>query len=370
MEYRVSKVTGDRISEIGLGTAYQFDGGRAEGVRALRLAYEGGINYFDLGAGHANTFPIYGEAFADVRRDIMYQIHFGAVYPGDGSYARAYDYDEVMRTVERVLTDLRTDYIDYCFASCLDELAEWEEFKENGLLERMRQLRDEGVVRHTALSTHTPVLGQAVLDDIGEDVEMLMFSINPAYDYGQGGEYARGGVDERAELLRRCEAQGIGVTVMKPFSGGQLLGAATSPFGQALSVHQCIQYALDKPAVLSVLAGVQSEAEVAELLRFHSLSAEQRDWSVVGTFAPPEAAGACVYCNHCKPCPMGIEIGQVNKYYDLARAGDAMAVEHYRALSLNASDCIHCGSCDRRCPFGVAQSDRMAEIERYMSTCA
>ena len=159
----------------------------------------------------------------------------------------------------------------------------------------------------------------------------------------------------------------IGLGTAYQFGGGQLLNASLSPFGQALTMPQCIQYSLDKPAVLSVIAGVQSEAEVAELLRFHALSPEERDWSVVGTFAPPDAAGKCVYCNHCKPCPMGIEIGQVNKYYDLARVGDAMAIEHYRALSLNADDCIHCGSCDSRCPFGVAQSDRMEEIAEYMS---
>ena len=363
MEYRINRKTGDRISEIGLGTAYLFDDA-ADGVRALRRAYEGGINYFDLGAGNAAIFPVYGEALADVRENVFYQIHFGAVYPGDGSYARSYDYDEVMRTVERVMKDVRTDYIDYCFASCLDELSEWDEYKRNGLLERMRKLKNEGIVRHIALSTHTPAIGQAIMDDI--DIDMLMFSINPAYDYGEGVDYARGGVDERAELIRRCEAEGVGITVMKPFSSGQLLSAATSPFGEALTVHQCIQYALDKPAVLSVLAGVQSSAEVEELLRFHDLPENERDCSVVGTFAPPDATGRCVYCNHCKPCPVGIEIGQVNKYYDLARVGDDMAREHYHALTLNASDCIHCGTCDSRCPFHVAQSDRMAEIAAYM----
>ena len=73
-----------------------------------------------------------------------------------------------------------------------------------------------------------------------------------------------------------------------------------------------------------------------------------------------------MYCNHCKPCPMGIDVGLVNKYYDLARAGDAMAAEHYRTLEKNASDCVGCGHCDSRCPFSVKQSERMAQIREYM----
>lgn len=64
MEYRVNRKTGDRISEIGIGSSYMFGAGMAEAVRALRCAVEGGINYFDLAAGDGTTFPIYGEALA------------------------------------------------------------------------------------------------------------------------------------------------------------------------------------------------------------------------------------------------------------------------------------------------------------------
>lgn len=55
----------------------------------------------------------------------------------------------------------------------------------------------------------------------------------------------------------------------------------------------------------------------------------------------------------------------MNKYYDLARMGDEMATDHYHELERHASDCIHCGHCDRRCPFGVAQSERMKEIAGF-----
>ena len=65
---------------------------------------------------------------------------------------------------------------------------------------------------------------------------------------------------------------------------------------------------------------------------------------------------------------MGIDIGLVNKYYDLARAGDVLAVEHYKTLEANAGNCIGCGHCDARCPFSVKQSERMEEIREYMET--
>jgi len=104
---------------------------------------------------------------------------------------------------------------------------------------------------------------------------------------------------------------------------------------------------------------------VKQLLVYYDQPEEALDYSVIGSFAPVEASGKCVYCNHCRPCPAGLDIGLINKYYDLALTGDGMAAEHYRKLERNASDCISCGHCDRRCPFHVHQSERMKEIAAY-----
>ena len=80
MKYRINQKTGDKISEIGLGSAYMFEAGMDKAVKALRRAYEGGINFYDLAAGDGKSFPIYGEALNDVRNELLYQIHFGADY--------------------------------------------------------------------------------------------------------------------------------------------------------------------------------------------------------------------------------------------------------------------------------------------------
>ncbi len=64
-------------------------------------------------------------------------------------------------------------------------------------------------------------------------------------------------------------------------------------------------------------------------------------------------------------CTAGIDIGLVNKYYDLALAGDRIAANHYTKLSVNAEACLHCGHCESRCPFSVKQESRMEEIANY-----
>ena len=152
---------------------------------------------------------------------------------------------------------------------------------------------------------------------------------------------------------------------MKAFSGGQLLDEKTSPFGKALTEYQCLQYALDKPGVLTVLPGVRNRDDLKTLLGFFQASQEERDYSVIATMVPKEAKGSCVYCNHCHPCPAGLDIALINKYYDLAKNGDAMAAGHYEKLEKKASDCIQCGHCNNRCPFHVDQMSRMKEIDAY-----
>ena len=362
MKYRTNRKTGDRISEIGIGSSYMPHAQKEEVISALKKAYEGGINYFDLATDNGKVFPWYGEALGEVREKIFYQIHFGADYT-KGDYGWSLDLETIKRSVNMTLDQLQTDYIDYGFIHCQDELSDWETFRRNGIYDYILELKKKGVVRHIGLSSHTPSVINRILDEA--DVDMLMFSINSAYDYGQG-EYAHGEVEEREQIYKRCEKEGIGISVMKPFSGGQLLDAKTSPFGKALTIYQCLKYVLDRPGVLVALPGAQSVKEVEALLEYYDKSEEELDYSIISSFEPIRTSGRCVYCNHCKPCPMGIDIGLVNKYYDLALAGDEMAIEHYKTHEVNASDCIQCGHCDSRCPFSVHQSERMLQIKEYM----
>ncbi len=362
MEYRKLPHGEERISVIGLGTSSIGSAGDREIEATMSLALEKGVNYFDMASADAAPFPAFGRALAGQRDKVYFQIHFGANYQG-GKYGWTTDLDTIKRSVDWQLKALNTDYIDFGFLHCIDEEADLNHALKGGILDYILQLKREGTVRHIGLSSHTPQVAHLALDT--GLLDMLMFSINPAYDYHREGDYAIGSVDERQGLYRRCEKEGVGISVMKAFSGGQLLNAKTSPFGQALTEYQCIQYALDKPGVLTVLPGVRNRADLERVLGFVDAPQAERDYSILGTFAPQEAAGICVYCNHCQPCPMGLDVGLINKYYDLALAGDALAKDHYANLAKRAGDCVGCGHCDARCPFHVAQTARMQVIRDY-----
>lgn len=362
MEYRKLPRGKEDISIIGFGTSSIGQADEKEIDETIKTALENGINYFDLASSDAAPFYSLGRVADAFRDKIYYQIHFGADY-SSGKYGWCQDLQAIKNSVKWQLETLKTDYIDFGFIHCIDEEADLNKIISNGTLDYIKGLKEKGIIHHIGLSSHTPKLVNKILD-MGL-IDMLMFSINPAYDYCHDGEFAFGETDERIALYERCRTEGVGISVMKVFSGGQLLNEKTSPFGQALTENQCIQYALDKPGVLTVLPGIRNRKDLKRILKFLTAEQHERDYSFIKSFIPQQTKGTCVYCNHCQPCPAGLDIGLINKYYDLSLAGDILAGDHYLNLKKKASDCIACGHCDKRCPFHVKQLQRMKEIKSY-----
>ncbi len=365
IEYRKLPKGNELIGTLGLGMGGIQNTPPDEIEAVIREAVANGINFFDLCAGGASVYAPFGKAIKNVREKVYFQLHFGAVYNSDGEYGWSRDLETIRRTFEWEMKTLDTDYVDFGFLHCVDEDSDIEDIVKNGIFDYVRELKSKGIIRHIGFSSHTPSVANRLIDT--GLIDMMMFSINPAYDLERGDEYGIGTANERAGLFRRCEKEGIGISVMKPFHGGQLLSAETSPFRKALTKNQCLQYVLDRPAVLAAVPGVRTLDDLHELLEFAHSTAQDNDYSVIAEFTPEAAVGNCVYCNHCEPCPAGIDIGIVNKYYDLSVAGDKMAHDHYSKLTVRADNCISCGHCTSRCPFGVDQQERMKKIAQYFN---
>ncbi|MDO4356803.1 MAG: aldo/keto reductase [Clostridia bacterium] len=364
MEYRKLPRGDERFSVIGVGMATIEKNPPEEIEAILRLAMEHGVNYFDVCLANTRVFEPLGRAIRGRRDKVFLQMHFGATYDDKGEYAWSRDLDAIRRTFEWELKELGTDYTDMGYLHCTDTDEDFDKLVDNGVLDYLKELKRAGVVHHIGFSSHTPVLARRILAT--GLVDMFMFSINPAYDFAENQADLRLSQDRMA-FYRECEQAGVGISVMKVFHAGKLLDAKTSPFGMALTRNQCIQYALDRPAVLTVLPGIGNRENMKQVLSYVNSTPEERDYSAIGGCTVKGLEGTCMYCNHCQPCPAGIDVGLVNKYYDLTLAGDERARSHYDKLSLKAGDCLQCGHCDGQCPFHVAQSRRMREIRAYFS---
>lgn len=366
MEYRLLPHgnENEKFSVLGLGMGGIGKTSPDEIEKIIRKAIENGINFFDLCTAGATYAPV-GRAIKDRREKVFLQVHFGAVYDENGEYGWCRDFETIKSTFLWELEQLGTDYVDFGFLHCVDEDEDLDDLLKIGVLDYLKELKKQGVVRHIGFSSHTPSVANRIIDLGG--IDMMMFSINPAYDFEKGDEYGIGTVDERFDLFKRCEREGVGISVMKPFFAGKLLSSEHSPFKTALTHNQCLQYALDRPGVLTTVPGVQTMEHLDTLLNFLTATDEEKDYSIIASFTADTIMGTCVYCNHCQPCPAGIDIGLVNKYYDLALAGDSVAANHYTKLTVKAESCLQCGHCESRCPFSVKQETRMIEIASYFN---
>ena len=208
-----------------------------------------------------------------------------------------------------------------------------------------------------------------------------MFSVNPCYDLLPASEDVEDLWNEknyeaplvnmdakRQELYETCQRLGVGITVMKAFGGGDLLDEKLSPAGKALTVNQCIHYALSRPAVATVLAGAHSAEQLKAAAAYEAAADEEKDYAAAfASFPKISWEGHCMYCSHCAPCPKKIDVASVTKFLNLTKAQGEIPEtvrEHYEVLPHHAEECIQCGACETRCPFGVHIMENMIEAKR------
>lgn len=377
MQYRKLGRTGMTVSEISLGCEHLQGKDYALVKSVIDAALDAGINFLDVFMSEPNVRTNIGKALAGRRENVIIQGHIGSCWV-DGQYKVSRDIGECITNFEDLLERLQTDYIDVGMLHFVDKETDWDALEQSEMMRYALSLREKGVIRSIGMSSHNPVTARKAIES--GYIDVLMFSLNPAYDLVPGDrdmteiftEVVEGkkqnfsGLtleNSRAELYRACEERNVAITVMKTLAMGTLLTAERSPLGVAMTEAQCISYALSRPAVAAVMVGMQRISDVESAAAYYSLSEEERDHTpVLASLGMFHAGGRCMYCNHCLPCPARIDIAAVNKYLDLVeldgRPADSVK-QHYTALENTADACLSCGACEKRCPFEVPVIERM-----------
>ncbi len=348
--------TGLEVSVIGLGTEHMRGQPRETVVPTLRAAVERGVNYFDIIFALPEYLDHMSEAFRGLRERVLLAAHLGSTDKG-GQYYKTRTVQRCEHSFLNVLRKLETEYVDVLFLHNFNALNDWEQALRSGYLDLAGGLRDEGRARFLGISGHYHRFHEMAVESGLVDVIMLPVNL---FNHAMPG---------RRDLLELCVRRNLGVVAMKPFGGGRLLnrrGSLRVPkyqtSGEAFQVKiasevtpaQCLSYVLAQRGVSLALPGVKNEDELAAALHTLEASEAERDFSGLLAEFGRYVEGECVYCNHCLPCPVVIDIGQVNRLLDLAEFGLTASLRAaYDALAVKASACTECGACTKRCPFGV-----------------
>ena len=378
MQYRKLGNTGLSVREIALGGEWLERKSEEQVFAVVDAARKAGINMLDCFMSEPNVRSFMGNAIRKDREKWIIQGHLGSAWR-NGRYLRVRDVPSIEEAFEDLLTRFHTDYIALGMIHFVDRPDDRDPVLNGGFMDYIIEQKRLGRVRHIGLSTHSAEIARKAVEH--GVVEVLLYSVNPGYDLlvdppadgtaipDPNAPTLLGMDPVRASIYDLCEERGVGINVMKCFGGGRLLDAERSPFGVALTVNQCIHYCLTRPAVASVMLGFETPEQVYDAIGYETATEAERDYATTIAGSPRSTYfGHCTYCGHCQPCHKGVDIAMINKLYDLAIQHDttpATVAEHYAALSAHASDCIHCGLCETRCPFHVRVADHMKTVAAY-----
>jgi predicted aldo/keto reductase-like oxidoreductase len=360
MIFRDLGKTGLKVSEIGLGTEHlgRTSKAKATVVSVVGKAVENGINYFDLLFNFKEYTANYGAAFKGHRDQLVLACHLGSAEKA-GQYFKTRSVEVCEQVFTNTLARLGTDYVDVVHVTYVKNLKEYEEVTKAGsVLDLAHRLKKDGKARHVGISTHDPSVVQTAA--ASGRFEVVMYPINMANNALPG----------RSEALANCAREGVGLVAMKPFAGGRLLmrnqtvrvnplkkgGGKTSMLRvpEMITPVHCLAYTLSQVGVSTTVPGVSALEELDEILSYQEATVAEKDYSEIVKGFQEYETGQCVYCNHCLPCPLGIDIGRITRLLDVAELGlTDTAKAEYNEIQPQASECTQCGVCMSRCPLGV-----------------
>lgn len=381
MKYRKLGKTGLEVSELALGCEYVWHSEEGDVADLVHAAIENGINYIDIFVGTPSTRDYFGRALKGIRDKVILAGHFGCIDIND-QYTRTRDITLCEDFIQQFYTRLQTDYIDILFLHNCDEEEDFNHIFDGEMYQRALELKNEGKAKFIGFSSHnTKIALKAVRSG---KIDVLMFPVNPLFNLmprdsaiekmfnleidGTYSDVEKASYPTKQELYEECIAREIGIIAMKPFAAGNILknheGGALQGL-ISLTPVQCISYILDQNDATIALPGFKNVEELNEALAYFTATDEEKEYQTeLARSGLNQFKDQCMYCNHCQPCPVKIDVAEVTKLKDLAEKEMTKEIKsRYHALEVNASDCLFCGACSKRCPFGINVSINMKRAQ-------
>ena len=316
-----------------------------EGADIVRRAIDEGIQLIDTFSAYGRSEIRIGMALKGRRDKIILVTKSRSAYAPDA-------FEE---TFNASLRDMQVECVDFLLLKNTDDHERVE--NTDRLVPVLDKLREQGKIRFTGISAHSPEHAMKMVEKGFIDVAEVPYNFaNPAFK----------------PVLDLCVARDVGVLAMKPLGGGRLFkeGVEKGAPETLDTLVNALSYALSHPSNPVLIPGIGSQAEMDRYLeaipRLRRLSSDERTRLAENAVDfGDDFCRACAYCT--AVCPSDIPIEKILPLLDRARhvrtdgTYDQTLKNRFVELGVSPDACVECGKCIEACPFNLPVPDRLRE---------
>jgi predicted aldo/keto reductase-like oxidoreductase len=334
MERMVIGKTGIETYRLGFGGIPIQRVDENQAVDTVLHAVEKGVDFIDTSRAYTTSERRIGMALKQTDKKVIL---------ASKSHTRT---EEGVRTdLNTSLEELQTDYIDIYQCHFVNDGEAYEKvISSGGALGGLIKAKEEGLIGHIGISSHSLDILDRILDDGLFETIMVCYSfLEPA---------------AMEKVIPKAIEKNVGIIAMKPFSGGVIDNARLA-----------LKYVLSKKSILA-LAGVEHK----DLF--------DQNWEVFqGSFELDDAEKKeieeiqksydkvfCRRCDYCQPCTEEIPIQMVLGIRSMVkRMGEGILTRAPRNVAMEkARTCSECGECMTRCPYDLPIPDLIKENVKWV----
>ncbi|MDO5825275.1 MAG: aldo/keto reductase [Methanosphaera sp.] len=384
MEYRVSPRNGEKISLLGFGAMRLKTNGTNVDIKQAReqikYAIDNGINYIDTAYLYGNGSGSNEKALGEIIGDLGYR---DRVYLSTKMNRMAiHSRDDMDKMLEHQLENLKTDHIDFYFIHNVISYDDITVLDDMGLYEFIEENKKNGKIRNIGFSFHGSYNDFIkVMDDYDWDVVLLQYN------------YIDNNMQAGLEGIRVAYDNDMAVVIMEPLKGGLLAGTMPKEVEKLIensdtkrtNVDLALSWVYDTPEITCVLSGMNTMDMIKDNIHItdnhESNPLDKEELELISNMKNRILELnkiSCTGCNYCMPCPQGINIPDIFKYYNdkhLFPEDKTYGVHHtfiqYTAningiigKAHDGSLCVECGLCTSKCPQQLEIPKLLMEVDK------
>lgn len=346
--------TGIKTARFGLG-CMRLPEEQAKADEIVRYAIDHGVNYLDTAYIYKNNEEKVGKALEGGYREKAILVTKSPVW----DVKKHSDFEKFL---DIELKRLKTDYVDmYLMHSMGTE--NFETVKKYDGFKFLEKMIKKGKILHKGFSFHgSNELFKKVVDYY--DWEMAQIQLNILDEFQQAG----------LDGLKYAHNKGMATVIMEPLRGGHLINDYPEEIDELIDgypekrslVEWAFRWIYSIREADVVISGVQTleqlkqNIEIFDEGEYNCMAPSEIELihKIKDIYNKKNAVG-CTGCKYCMPCPFGVDIPEVFKFYNMV----SMLEKHwldkmvYRSSVMTegkgADKCTQCGVCLPKCPQGI-----------------